>query len=152
MHKAGALTSYHTSLESSQWCMHVGYIFTVSRGLCVTKKDSISKTKQGTLSSTPRSHSWSLIKAPKEYFPAWNLLIPSSYTLAQSQRERSKGSRASGDNSQHFWASPGKKSWSFLRLQRRDWGSPGLGNMWHALRLKPAADDKWKKAFQTEWM
>lgn len=124
----------------------------VSRDLSVTKKDSVSKTLQGTLSSSPWSHSWTLIQAPQKYFSAWNLLIPPSYTLTQSQRENPKGSGASRDSSQHLWPFLGKRIWAFHRLQRRDWESPGPGNMWHALRLKPVADDKWKKTFQTEWM
>lgn len=112
---------------------------------------SISKVVLRIFSSTP-SYSWSLLWSHKKYYPTWNLLIPFPYTIAWNQRERSKGFGVSGDNNQHLWPSLDKYTWWFQRHRRRDLGDPGHGNMWHALRLKPAADDKWKKTFHTEWM
>ena len=91
----------------------------VSRDLCVTKTDSVSKTFQGTLSSSPWFHSWTLIQVPQEYLSGLNLLIPPSYTLTQSQREKPKGSGASRDSSQHLQPFLGKRIRSFQRLQRR---------------------------------
>lgn len=47
-------------------------------------------------------------------------------------------------NARSFWGQyPPSLGLRFHRLQR----VPGFGNMWHALRLKPAAGDKCKKDF-----
>lgn len=87
--------------------------------------------------------------ASEEYFPAWNVLTPSSYTLAQCQRAKSEQLEFLGiivTTSDH----PREMDLVVPQASKRGLRRPRAQE--HVSRLKESADDKWEKTFQTEWI
>ena len=135
------------SLGSSLWCTPVGWSF-ISAEISVSPKGSFCKAMKGIFSSTPQSHSWSLTKPHKSIFQPEIYLHFFPAHLLRTQDPRSKGSGASGDNSQYFWPSLNKQIWGFHRLQRRKLGGPRPGKVWHTLRPKPELMINEKRLFK----
>lgn len=87
--------------------------------------------------------------ASEEYFPAWNVPTPSSYTLAQHLRARSEPLEFLGtivNTSDH----PRETDLVVPQASKRGLRRPRAQE--HVLRLKESADDKWEKTFQIEWI